>query len=164
MERNEPGRPDVTNYAGRHARDGSMHSEQRAAHNYNLKLNQNWYAHQRNVNAGPGPERHQPPPEKSLHPPRESRRADLHPAPARAPEKAAPEPRQARIELRHGFNKTVEPSKPENQVRRDYSRQPSAVEKRFGKTARETLRHEAEPVRSLELNRPAPDRARGLER
>src|ERR1700751_1035756 len=110
------------------ADSGDMFSQQRAAHYRNLKINQSWYEHQRNAKE-PAPQRHQPPPE-SYAPgkPREHHRTDLHPAPAaRTPPRvpaSTPERQQARLELRSGFNATAPVSRPENQVRRDYTEQP----------------------------------------
>jgi hypothetical protein len=167
--RSGPSRPDVTNYAGRLSRDGSMFSEQRAAHNLNQKLNQSWFEHQRNTTARP--ERHQPAPEKSAPAAqRESRRTDLHPAPAaRTPDLTpaqTPQRQQARLELRHGFNAGVPVSKPDHQVRRSYERDDSTMRNRMREAGRETLRPHAGPERpqAQELNRPAPERSRGLDR
>jgi hypothetical protein len=144
--RNGPSRPDVTTYAGRLARSGDMFSEQRAAYHYNLKVNQSWYAQQRDGDARP--ERRQ-----------------------FAPEKAAPERQQARIELRHGFNAGVPVSEPRHQVRRSYEQAPqrndSEARNRMREAARETLHRQNGPARPAphELNRPAaPERPRGLER
>jgi hypothetical protein len=172
--RNGPSRPDVTSYAGRHARDGSMYAEQRAAHFYNLKVNQNYFEHQRTTNQT-RPERHQPAPEKSAPAvQRESRRPDLHPAPAaRTPERTpaqTPARQPARLELRHGFNVGVPVSKPDHQVRRSYEQAPqrddSTMRNRMREAGRETLRPHAGPERpqAQELNRPAPERSRGLDR
>jgi hypothetical protein len=165
--RNGPSRPDVATYAGRLSRSGDMFSEQRAAYHYNLKVNQSWYAQQRDGDARS--ERRQFAPEKTEpEKQRETRRADLRPAPARAPEKAAPERQQARIELRHGFNAGVPVSEPRHQVRRSYEQAPqrndSEARSQMREAARETLRpHGPERPEAQELNR-APERPRGLER
>jgi hypothetical protein len=171
--RNGPSRPDVTNYAGRLSRDGSMFSEQRAAHNLNQKLNHSWFEHQRSAGERPAPQRHQPAPE-SYAPvkPRENHRTDLHPAPAaRTPPRTpaqTPERQQARLELRHGFNAGAPVSRPENQVRRSVEQAPQRDDRMRGQmrdAARETLRPHNGPERPAahEFNRPAPA-SRGLER
>jgi hypothetical protein len=167
--RNGPSRPASIDYPGRLSTDGGdMFSQQRTGHYRNLKINRDWFEHQRSN--GAAPERHQPAPEKAApEKQRENRRADLHPPPERAPAAAAPEREQVRIELRHGFNPGVPVSRPENQVRRSYDQQPqrdnSATRNQMREAARETLRRNESPARpeARELNR-APETARGLER
>jgi hypothetical protein len=166
VERSGPSRPASMNYPGRLSADsGDMFSQQRAAHYRNQTLNRSYFEHQRNN--GAQPERA---PEKSaLQQQRETPRADLRPAPARAANTDAPQ-RQARIELHAGFNAGVPVSRPDNQVRRSYEQQPqrsdSEARSQMREAARETLRPHAGPERpeARELNRPAPEKARGLER
>ena len=171
MDRNGPSRPATMDYVGRLSDDGGMFAQQRSAHYRNQKLNRNYFEHQRSN--GAQPERHQLAPEKSVPATqRESRRTDLHPAPAaRTPERTpaqTPERQQARLELRHGFNAGVPVSKPDHQVRRSYEQpqRESAARNQMREAARETLRRHNGPERPepRELNRPAPEKARGLER
>jgi hypothetical protein len=181
--RPEPSRPNPMDYKGRLFRGGDMdmQSQQRAAHHYNLKVNEKYFEHQRD-NTRARPERHQPAPARAAAGPSTQRETprDLRPEAGRAPQRAANAPaperqparQEVRIALRQGFNADLKPPEPKNQVRRSYVEpQPERnapgreMRNEMRAAARETLRPALAPERpqmTPEVNRPAP--SRGLER